>query len=393
MEPAIMAIVALLTSEAANSASSTLSKSISNTLKSIRQKSIDESVQNGNSSLVLEDDLKNSPQKTIEAISEAVHEEANRNPSFALEVQEELRNLATEIRSENPQLAEKVEEKIDQLRQEIARERSAIDTKIEDLSQRIKEIQVDVDNGDYVGRDPYILSANPNLVANVQHNHYYHYSDTSKSSGDNISSSVSSEESNDFSDNSSNSKHSTFSTIHNISYSERLLDQIESIRGKTTQYFTAKTGMDTLNKMRQPRQLGELYVQEASFTLPFLFGRASLKMTRSGEKSKREKESIDKKTDVEEKNANDYLNQIRDIEYNLGRDPIKDSRLLRELDNIVGELNNKISVLNNSFIFALYPASSSQELVENMASKIGYLRSCTILSKGCAAGQNLKKRA
>ena len=332
MEPVIMTIMALLASEAANSAGSTLSESIRKTLKSIRQKSVGESGQNGSGSLLIEGGLNSSPQKTIEAISEAVHEEANRNPSFALEIQEELRNLATEIRSENPQLAEKVEEKIDQLRQEIASERNAIDTKIEDLNQRLKEVQVNVDNGDYVGRDPYILSANPNLVANVQHNHYYGYVDTSQSNEDDASSSTGFKEDDDFSEKSSDSKRSTFNAIHNLSYSERLLDQIESIRGKTTQYFTAKTGMDTLNKIRQPRQLGELYVQEASFTLPLLFGHASLKMTRSGEKSKLDKENVHEKTDVE-KNANDYLNQIREIEYNLGRDPIKDSRLLRELDN------------------------------------------------------------
>ncbi|GGA59089.1 hypothetical protein [Okeania sp. KiyG1] len=32
----------------------------------------------------------------------------------------------------------------------------------------------------------------------------------------------------------------------------------------------------------------------------------------------------------------------------------------------------QISKLNNSFILALYPASSSKELVANMVSKIGY---------------------
>lgn len=76
---------------------------------------------------------------------------------------------------------------------------------------------------------------------------------------------------------------------------------------------------------------------------------------------------------LQEKEAADYyLNLIRDIEYNLGKNPLEDSKLLRDLGNIAGKLNSKISILNNSFIFALYPASSSKELVENMASKIGY---------------------
>ncbi|NES07765.1 MAG: hypothetical protein F6K22_36240, partial [Okeania sp. SIO2F4] len=46
--------------------------------------------------------------------------------------------------------------------------------------------------------------------------------------------------------------------------------------------------------------------------------------------------------------------------------------MLKSLGSIADEINLKISKLNNSFIQALYPASSSKELVENMVSKIGY---------------------
>ncbi len=46
--------------------------------------------------------------------------------------------------------------------------------------------------------------------------------------------------------------------------------------------------------------------------------------------------------------------------------------MLQSLGSIADEINLKISKLNNSFILALYPASSSKELVTNMVSKIGY---------------------
>ncbi len=46
--------------------------------------------------------------------------------------------------------------------------------------------------------------------------------------------------------------------------------------------------------------------------------------------------------------------------------------MLESLGSIADEINLKISKLNNSFILALYLASSSKELVGNMVYKIGY---------------------
>lgn len=368
----VTAILSILLSAAAEHTGSTLSKSILDTWKSLSKKLDDGSAQDEGSHLALQEvserNVEELSPKTIEVISEVVQEKASRNPEFAAEIQEDLKSLVSKIREENPILAQKLEEETKKL----AIEMKNIGQKIEDLGQQIKDIQINVSSGDYVGKDPYILSGNPRLINT---NHYYIHNGYEQVANIDIGSNIgtinsTSNEADAFASNQNNNSVNSSNVIINFVEPDRLLSQIESIKGKVTQYFTAKTGMDTLNKIRQPRALGDLYIQEANLNLPLLFGNVTFKMRRKEEKTK--ERNVEVEMLRKDETTDYYLSQIREIEYNLGNDPLEDSKLLRDLGNIAGTLNNKISILNNSFIFALYPASSSKELVENMASKIGY---------------------
>ena len=90
-------------------------------------------------------------------------------------------------------------------------------------------------------------------------------------------------------------------------------------------------------------------------------------------KNKKSNESTDSTIQSDKSaSAEAYFRKIKDIESEIGTDAEQDKILLQSLGGIADEINLSISRLNNSFILALYPASSSKELVANMVSKIGY---------------------
>jgi len=294
----VAAISSLLLSAAAEHTGSALSKSVLDAWKSLSQKLADGTSQDEESLLALREvSVKNveeiSP-KTIEVISEVVQEKASRNPEFAEEIQEELKNLVSKIREEDPILAQRLEEETEKL----ATEMKTISQKIEDLGQQIREIKINVSSGDYIGKDPYILSGNPNLI-NI---HHYYNDNMSNINVGNLRDDIGNgsepvdkitgfKSTNDGAgrgtSNQNNNSANSSNIISNFVEPDRLLSQIEIIKGKVTQYFTAKTGMDTLNKIRQPRALGDLYIQEANLNLPLLpFGNVTFRIKRKEEKNK-----------------------------------------------------------------------------------------------------------
>lgn len=126
--------------------------------------------------------------------------------------------------------------------------------------------------------------------------------------------------------------------------------------------------MDELDKIRQPRSISIDYIEQelaVSVPLSFLGDAYFRRLTR-----KKQKDEINQNKELI--SAENYFKKIREIESKLGKNPEEDETLLQSLGSIADEINLKISKLNNSFILALYPASSSKELVTNMVSKIGY---------------------
>lgn len=269
--------------------------------------------------------------QNIEIIAETLQEKIEKDPEFAKDAQESQKNLTRELEAKNPEIAQEYLKRIEKL---VIR----IKGLQEDVDNIKQHISVNVDRGDYVGKDPVILSGNNNIIQFV---------------GQSFSRFPS-------------------SFFPSEEYTDRILTQTEQIRGKITQFFTVKESMDELDKIRQPRPILTGYVeQELKLRVPlFFFGDLSL---RTLVKNKKANESAESNNQGDKSaSAEVYFRKIKDIESKIGADAEQDKVLLQSLGSIADEINLSISRLNNSFILALYPASSSKELVANMVSKIGY---------------------
>jgi hypothetical protein len=268
----------------------------------------------------------------IEIIAETLQEKIEQDPKFAKEAQESQEILARELEAENPEIAQEYLRRIEKLVVRIRRLQ-------EDVDSIKQHININLDRGDYLGKDAAILSGNNNVI--------FHFSGHG----------------------SANTSINNF--FPSEAYTDRILTQTEQIKGKITQFFTVKESMDELDKIRQPRPILTGYVeQELRVRVPFIFGDLSLRRLVKNQKPNESTDSTnqsDKSTSAET-----YFTKIKDIESEIGTDAEEDKVLLRYLGSIADEINLNISRLNNSFILALYPASSSKELVANMVSKIGY---------------------
>ena len=277
-----------------------------------------------------ENGLENLTTQDLEIIAETLQEKIEKDPEFAKEAQESQKILTRELEAENPEIAQEYLKSIANLTFRIRRLQ-------EDVDHIRQHININVDRGDYLGKDPVILSGNTHIINFVGH-----------SSGTPINNFFPSE-----------------------AYTDRILTQTEQIKGKITQFFTVKESMDELDKIRQPRAILTGYVeQELEVRVPLFFGDFSLRRLVKNQKSNESADSTnssDKSTSAEA-----YFRKIKDIESKIGTDAEQDKVLLQFLGGIADEINLSISRLNNSFILALYPASSSKELVANMVSKIGY---------------------
>ncbi|MGD1700048.1 hypothetical protein [Dapis sp. BLCC M229] len=277
------------------------------------------------------------PNQTLEVIAETVEEKIERDPDFAREAQEVKNIFEKELESNSsPDVQEYV--------REVKRLANKIEYLQKDIDQVKKEITINVDRGDYLGQDRGILSGNKKIIYN------YYGSQTGIKSQENI-------------------KINNYNYFFkNEEYTERILTQIEQIKGKTTQFLTVKGSMEELDKIRQPRSISIDYIeQELAVRLPLSFlGDASFR------RLTKEKKKDEINQDRELISLENYFKKIREIESKVGKNAEEDEILLQSLGSIADEINLKISKLNNSFILALYPASSSKELVTNMVYKIGY---------------------
>ncbi|CCH95027.1 membrane hypothetical protein [Microcystis aeruginosa PCC 9432] len=303
---------------------------------SLRGKVRKELEENERASLVLNQIDKNSSEdlstQNLEIIAETLQEKIVKDPEFAKEAEESRQILTRELETEHPEIAQEYLRRIEKLTARIKGLQEDID--IGTIKQQ--SINVNVHRGDYLGKDPVILSGNNNIIHFISGNG------------------------------------TTSSFFPSEAYTDRILIQTEQIKGKITQFFTVKESMDELDKIRQPRPILTGYIeQELKVRVPFfIFGDLSL---RTLFKNKKSNESTDSTIQSDKSaSAEAYFRKIKDIESEIGTDAEQDKILLQSLGGIADEINLSISRLNNSFILALYPASSSKELVANMVSKIGY---------------------
>lgn len=276
--------------------------------------------------------------QNLEIIVKALQEKIIENPEFAKEAQESQKILEEKLETERSEPAHEYLSRVEKLTARIKNLQEDIDT----IKQRI---DVNIGRGDYLGKDPFILSGNSNIIHLATHGSF-----------DQSTNVV----------NSANVVTNYFAT--NEAYIDKIFTQTEQIKGKITQFFTVKESMDELDKIRQPRAIFTGYVeQELKFRLPTLFGDFSIRRLFKNQNSNDYNIGIEQSTSAE-----DYFKKVKDIESGVGKDVEQDKLLLQSLGGIADEMNLDISRLNNSFILALYPASSSRELVANMVSKIGY---------------------
>ncbi len=142
--------------------------------------------------------------QTLEIIAETLEEKIKTNPDFAREAEESQKIFEKELQSNSsPDI------------QEYLRQVKRLANKIEYLQKDIddvkKEIKINVDRGDYLGQDRGILSGNKNISQQAYISSNIIYGNVSVEYG-----------------------------IDSQEYTERILTQIEQIKGKTTQFLTVK---------------------------------------------------------------------------------------------------------------------------------------------------------
>ncbi|NEO56853.1 MAG: hypothetical protein F6K54_29530 [Okeania sp. SIO3B5] len=265
------------------------------------------------------------PTQTLKIIADILQGKINTEPDFVREVEEVQKIFETELQSSSSTDFQEYVRQIQRLTNKI----KVLQKDVDDIKQEIKE---NVSKGDYLGKDPGILSGNQNFIQNINQGNSNFLADT------NIKADA--------------------KFIHlNKEYTQRILTQIEQIKGKITQFFTVKESMDELDKIRQLYPISvfdvisDLTFQnlEIFFKLVFALGKFIKKNI---------KNYINQ--DDELITAGKYFEQIRKIQSQIGENPEEDKVLLQSLGSIADEVNLQISKLNNSFILALYPASSSK---------------------------------
>lgn len=353
MESSIKAIAAfsasLLADKYIEEVGSTLGEMTFKAITSLRQRTKKELEEDTRTRSVLNQleasNYEEASNQTLEIIADTLEEKIKTNPDFAREAQESQKIFEQELQSNS---SADVQEYLRQVKR-LANKIEYLQKDIDDVK---KEININVGRGDYLGQDRAILSGNNNIICNYGSYESVNYG--GKIEG------IKSQESIEI--------HLNTDFLKNEEYTDRILTQIEQIKGKTTQFLTVKESMDELDKIRQPRSISIDYIEQelaVSVPLSFLGDAYFRRLTR-----KKQKDEINQNKELI--SAENYFKKIREIESKLGKNPEEDETLLQSLGSIADEINLKISKLNNSFILALYPASSSKELVTNMVSKIGY---------------------
>jgi hypothetical protein len=191
---------------------------------SLRGKVRKELEENERASLVLNQIDKNSSEdlstQNLEIIAETLQEKIVKDPEFAKEAEESRQILTRELETEHPEIAQEYLRRIEKLTARIKGLQEDID--IGTIKQQ--SINVNVHRGDYLGKDPVILSGNNNIIHFISGNG------------------------------------TTSSFFPSEAYTDRILIQTEQIKGKITQFFTVKESMDELDKIRQPRPILTGYI-------------------------------------------------------------------------------------------------------------------------------------
>ncbi|NES67288.1 MAG: hypothetical protein F6K24_19625 [Okeania sp. SIO2D1] len=224
METSVVAfLLSVLVNRFAEEASSKISKTTFQKIASLRQKTQEELEEDFQTRLVW-NKLETSngeepPIQTLEIIADTLQGKINTEPDFAREAEEVQHLFETELQSNYSTDFQEYVRQIQRLTNKI----KVLQKDVDDIQQEIKE---NVGRGDYLGKDPGILSGNQNFIQNINQGNSNFLADT------NIKADV--------------------KFIHlNKEYTQRILTQIEQIKGKITQIFTVKESMDELDKIRQ----------------------------------------------------------------------------------------------------------------------------------------------
>ncbi|WP_445637317.1 hypothetical protein NSTC745_02406 [Nostoc sp. DSM 114161] len=307
---------------------------------------------------------KDLPEQSLEIIAESIEEEMNENPEFAKEFQEKTKHLLEQISAEDPDIAEEIHIKTKDLLNRLQK----FQEDLNDIRNKIDNISANIPSADFVGRDDTLFSGVPTI-------YQYHFYGSENQVQINPQEGIfSSKENNGFrTDDFVNTNiDEIFTQI------ERIRKQIERLRSAITKIIPVEKRLEKLEKLRQPKPIFN-YNAFVKFTKDFLYifvlvfqglilgflGVTNLfekRKNKDVEKSILLDEDLIKLETVEE-----YLASAIEKEKRNSLQYVKEN-----LSRLVDKVNVRIAITNDLFISLIYPASSSKELVANMASRIGH---------------------
>ncbi|MBP0020096.1 MAG: hypothetical protein J7647_21395 [Cyanobacteria bacterium SBLK] len=146
---------------------------------------------------------------------------------------------------------------------------------------------------------------------------------------------------------------------------KRTIEQIQRLRGRVTRLIPTHKSLSKLDKLRRPSTTFQH--RETTISLSYLSLLKIHTVFISPQQKKHPENLLEK---LEEK----YLTVLYDIESKISEemDTQEKSDSLRCLNSITDEINVQISNLNSLFNSFVYSASSAQESIGNMTTKIGH---------------------
>ena len=243
-------LLSVLVNSFTEEAGSKIAQTTLQKIASLRQKTKEELEEDFQTRLVLNQleasNGEESPTQTLKIIADTLQIKIKTEPDFAREAEEVQHLFETELKSNYSTDFQEYVRQIQRLTNKI----KALQKDVDDVKQKIKE---NVSRGDYLGKDPGILSGNQNFIQNINQGNSNVFVRKSIKITKGIQDDV------------------KFIPL-NKEYTQRILTQIEQIKGKITQFFTVKESMDELDKIRQPIPISTGYVEqewEVKFPLSF----------------------------------------------------------------------------------------------------------------------------
>lgn len=268
---------------------------------------------------------------SLKKVTEHLQEEISKDPEFAEDIQVNVQDLLTQLKNENSQFAQDILDKFEQI---IEQSNDNVRQDINSLEKKINDINVNIAQGDYIGRDPYIFTnvqegrtALP--PTNINRINIY---------------------------------------IPNQNNIDDIVSQIARTRGAITRLFPIEERVNKLIELRKPGSIFRYRIEEVFLTFPFLISSFKIKFS---PKKENENETI------YEENYRGYFEKLSLVESSVDEKNLRDYKSLQNikqsLERITTDVNLRIAVINDLFIGLLYSGSSTQELVTNMVSKIGHI--------------------